>query len=54
MTITTMTAIASAIAVSDKLRERLKATHVNFRHISAAVMLAATATYALSSKNEYK
>ena len=49
MTITTMTAIASAIAVSDKLRERLKATHVNFRHISAAVMLAATATYALSS-----
>ena len=49
MAITTLTAIASAIAVSDKLRERLKATHVNFRHISAAVLLFVTATYALSS-----
>jgi hypothetical protein len=49
MAITTMTAIAAAIAVSDKLRERLKATHVNFRHISAAVLLFLTATYALSS-----
>jgi hypothetical protein len=49
MVITTMTAIAAAIAVSDKLRERLKETHVNIRHISAAVMLFATATYALSS-----
>jgi hypothetical protein len=49
MVITTLTAIAAAIAVSDKLRERLKETHVNIRHISAAVLLFATATYALSS-----
>jgi hypothetical protein len=49
LVITTLTAIAAGIAVSDKLRERLKATHVNFRHISAAILLFATATYALSS-----
>jgi len=49
LVITTLTAIASGIAVLDKLRERLKATHVNARHISAAILLFATATYALSS-----
>jgi len=49
MVITTITAIAAGIAVSDKLRDRLKETHVNIRHISAAILLFATATYALSS-----
>jgi hypothetical protein len=49
LVITTITAIASGIAVLDKLRERLKATHVNIRHISAAILLLATATYAVSS-----
>ncbi len=49
MAITTLTAIIAGITVLDKLRERLIATHVNIRHISAALLLFATAMYALSS-----
>ena len=49
MVITTITAIGAGITVLDKLRERLISTHVNIRHISAAILLIATATYALSS-----
>jgi len=44
-----LTAICSGIAVLDKLRERLISTHVNIRHISAAILLIATAGYAISS-----
>jgi hypothetical protein len=33
----------------DKLRDRLIATNINFRHISAATLLVATVLYALSS-----
>lgn len=47
--ITTLAAVIAGVAVLDQLRERLIATHVNIRHISAAILLAATATYALSS-----
>ena len=47
--ITTLSAICAGITVLDKLRERLISTHVNIRHISAAVLLVATAAYALSS-----
>jgi hypothetical protein len=49
MVITTLTAICAGIAVLDKLRERLISTHVNIRHISAAILLIATAGYAISS-----
>ena len=49
MAITTLTAIAAGITVLDKLRDRLISTHINIRHISAAILLAATAIYALSS-----
>ena len=49
MSITTLTAIAAGITVLDKLRDRLISTHINIRHISAAILLAATAIYALSS-----
>jgi GT2 family glycosyltransferase len=49
MVITTLSAISAAIAVLDKLRERLISSHVNIRHISAAILLMATATYAVSS-----
>lgn len=49
MVITTITAIGAGITVLDKLRERLISSHVNIRHISAAILLVATATYALSS-----
>ena len=47
--ITTITAICAGITVLDKLRERLISTHVNIRHVSAAFLLFATFTYALSS-----
>ena len=49
MVITTLTAICAGITVLDKLRERLISTHVNMRHISAAILLIATAGYAISS-----
>lgn len=49
LAITTMCAISAGVTVLDKLRERLISTHVNIRHISAAILLAATAIYALSS-----
>ena len=49
MAITTLTAIAAGITVLDKLRDRLISTHINIRHLSAAILLAATAIYALSS-----
>ncbi|MEY4037283.1 MAG: hypothetical protein RL201_664, partial [Actinomycetota bacterium] len=49
MVITTISAICAGITVLDKLRERLISSHVNIRHISAAVLLIATATYAVSS-----
>ena len=49
LTITTVTTICAAVIMLDKLRERLVATNINFRHISAALLLVATILYAGSS-----
>ena len=49
MTITTVSAICAAVIALDKLRDRLIATNINFRHISAATLLVATILYSLAS-----
>ena len=49
LTITTITAISAAVIMLDKLRERLIATNINFRHISAGFLLVITALYTVAS-----
>ena len=49
LAITTVATISAAVIMLDKLRERLVATNINFRHISAALLLVATVLYAGSS-----
>ncbi len=49
LTITTVSTICAAVIMLDKLRERLVATNINFRHISAALLLIVTVIYAGSS-----
>jgi len=49
LVITTISAICAGIIVLDKLRERLISTHLNIRHLLAAFLLIATATYAVSA-----
>jgi len=49
LTVVTVATISAAVIMLDKLRERLVATNINFRHISAALLLVATVLYAGSS-----
>ena len=49
LTITTIAAISAAVIMLDKLRERLIATNINFRHISAGFLLLITALYTVAS-----
>jgi hypothetical protein len=49
LTITTVATISAAVIMLDKLRERLVATNINFRHISAALLLVTTILYAGTS-----
>ncbi|MEJ6607568.1 MAG: glycosyltransferase [Candidatus Planktophila sp.] len=47
--IATISAVCAVVVMLDKLRDQLISTHINFRHISAAVLLAITAIYATAS-----
>ena len=49
LALTTIAAIAASVIMLDKLRERLIETNINFRHISAAILLVATALYSVTS-----
>jgi GT2 family glycosyltransferase len=49
LTLTTLAAISASVIMLDKLRERLIATNINFRHISAGVLLIFTALYTATS-----
>lgn len=49
LTITTIAAISASVIMLDKLRERLIETNINFRHISAAILLTVTALYSMAS-----
>jgi hypothetical protein len=47
--LTTISAISASVIMLDKLRERLISTNINFRHISAGVLLIITALYTVTS-----
>ena len=49
ITLTTLAAISASVIMLDKLRERLITTNINFRHISAGVLLIFTALYTATS-----
>jgi hypothetical protein len=49
ITLATISAISASVIMLDKLRERLIATNINFRHISAGVLLIVTALYSVTS-----
>ena len=49
LSLTTIAAIAASVIMLDKLRERLITTNINFRHISAGVLLVITALYSITS-----
>jgi hypothetical protein len=49
LTLATISAISASVIMLDKLRERLITTNINFRHISAAVLLIVTALYTVTS-----
>jgi hypothetical protein len=49
LVVTTIAAIGAAVIMLDKLRERLIATNINFRHISAGLLLIITALYTITS-----
>ena len=49
LALTTIAAIAASVIMLDKLRERLIETNINFRHISAAILLVVTALYSVAS-----
>jgi GT2 family glycosyltransferase len=49
LALTTIAAIGAAVIMLDKLRERLITTNINFRHISAGVLLIFTALYTITS-----
>jgi hypothetical protein len=49
ITLTTIASISASVIMLDKLRERLIATNINFRHISAATLLVVTALYSVTS-----
>jgi GT2 family glycosyltransferase len=49
LTLTTIASISASVIMLDKLRERLIATNINFRHISAATLLVVTALYSVTS-----
>ena len=47
--IATISAACAVVVMLDKLRDRLIASNINFRHISAAVLLGTTALYVITS-----
>ena len=49
LTAATLAAVSAALIMLDKLRERLVTSNINFRHISAAVLLIVTALYTVAS-----
>ena len=49
LTLTTLAAISASVIMLDKLRERLIASNINFRHISAGVLLIFAALYTVTS-----
>jgi len=49
LVIATIATICAAVIMLDKLRERLVTTNINFRHISAALLLIATTLYSVTS-----
>ena len=49
LTLATIAAIGASVIMLDKLRERLVVTNINFRHISAGLLLVITALYTVTS-----
>jgi GT2 family glycosyltransferase len=49
LALATLAGISAAVIMLDKLRERLLTTNINYRHISAAILLIVTALYTVSS-----
>ena len=49
LVLTTIAAIGASVIMLDKLRERLITTNINFRHISAGMLLIITALYTITS-----
>jgi GT2 family glycosyltransferase len=49
LSLATISAISASVIMLDKLRERLIATNINFRHISAGILLIVTAMYTVTS-----
>jgi GT2 family glycosyltransferase len=49
LSLTTIATISASVIMLDKLRERLITSNINFRHISAAVLLIITALYSVTS-----
>ena len=47
--IATLLSITSAVVMFNKIRARLEQSHINYRHISVAVVLLVTAMYALTT-----
>jgi len=49
LTLATMAAVCASVIMLDKLRERLVTTNINYRHISAGILLVVTALYTVAS-----
>ncbi len=49
LVLTTIAAISASVIMLDKLRERLITTNINYRHISAGILLIVTALYTITS-----
>jgi hypothetical protein len=49
LTLSTIAAIAASVIMLDKLRERLISSNINYRHISAGLLLVVTALYTVTS-----
>lgn len=49
ISIATLLAIAAAVVMFDKIRSRLEQSHINFRHLSVALILLMSLTYSAST-----
>lgn len=49
LALATLAAVSASVIMLDKLRERLVTTNINYRHISAGILLVVTTLYSLSS-----
>jgi len=49
LTLATLAGVSASVIMLDKLRERLVTTNINYRHISAGILLIVTALYTVTS-----